>query len=593
MTQSTSANNFGGGSSSGRGKVQYATVFVTEKSLTFQVHGVGKQSRATVDIQAGLFSEYFVAEQVVPLEDDDDDENNGNEPPMMEVIRGGEFGINLTTVLECLCVLGPNTLDRTTLCLSYDAQAAIFKIELLDQSCCGGSSAGTSSLNSGVIISNCAIPGMAVADDDDDNDGGEDDDGQNTSTLDYAFRSHPILARARIKSDFLKDAITELTDVGGSTSATIGISKLGLEFATFGHSTECHVVVPYVGNHPEVFVSLEGVGEGENVLHARSYPLHSILSAMRGLEIASETCITINANGMVAIQHQVLDQVGNGDPNYVDFIMCCLEDEYEDEEQKVYNATLVRGDDVDDDNDERVFVDISTPGSTQQSNTYHAIAERQYSQSQLRSQSQSQDHTLLTNTDSDKVMSNQSINNNNGNNDDDDSETDTEVETDTEMEINHSHPSQQPSNTASLFGTVADIGAASESTNRTASFSRNTRGRENKNRLNEGDNNDFDDGDEVSVNASPRKRRSTRKSAMNNALNKNDDNNNDVNQSQQSDYTRAEESEEENSLDVTATVATSIRRRSSIDMNEEDPSSSPQLMYGDTHLEASGDEDGI
>jgi hypothetical protein len=46
-----------------------------------------------------------------------------------------------------------------------------------------------------------------------------------------------------------------------------------------------------------------------NSLHARSYPLRSLLQGMRGLDIAHETCISLNENGMIAIQHQVLDPV--------------------------------------------------------------------------------------------------------------------------------------------------------------------------------------------------------------------------------------------------------------------------------------------
>lgn len=120
-----------------------------------------------------------------------------------EIIKGGEFGINLTTVLECLGVLGSSSLDRTTLCLSYDTQSAIFKIELLEDIYAnatngvplGGPTGG------GVVISNCAIPGMSVAEEQDVHDN---DEGQG---LDYAFRLHPVIARARIKSEFLKDAI--------------------------------------------------------------------------------------------------------------------------------------------------------------------------------------------------------------------------------------------------------------------------------------------------------------------------------------------------------------------------------------------------
>jgi hypothetical protein len=150
MTQGGGSGSRGGGG--GGGKMQYASVFVSDKGLTFQVHGVGKQSRATVDLSAGLFSEFYVSEQTVVVEDDEDERTpnaTGEDQERLEVVKGGEFGINLTTVLGCLLVLGPASLDRTTLCLSYDTSAAIFKIELLEEA--GLVSGG------GVIISYCAI----------------------------------------------------------------------------------------------------------------------------------------------------------------------------------------------------------------------------------------------------------------------------------------------------------------------------------------------------------------------------------------------------------------------------------------------------
>lgn len=122
--------------------------------------------------------------------------------------------------------------------------------------------------------------------------------------------------------------------------ATVGISKNGLEFGTFGHSTECHVVIPYVGNHPETFISLEGVGRDQKTVHARSFPMQLLLASMRGLEIAKETCISLNSNGMIAIQHQIFDKIGNREPNYVDFIMSCLQDDEEEEVDENHGMTL-------------------------------------------------------------------------------------------------------------------------------------------------------------------------------------------------------------------------------------------------------------
>ena len=323
----------GGGSGGGRGKAQHATVFAGEAGLTFHVHGTARQSQASVDMQAGLFSDYYVCEQVVEVDDEDDEdggdgnENNGNNTSSArgtktEVVKGGEFCINLTTVLECLHVLGTNALERTKLCLSYDLHDAIFRIELLEE---------THGATGGGIVSTCAIPGLAVSDDYDDD---SDEEGNGASGLAIAFRSSPIVARAIVKSDYLRDAVVELSDVPGAASATIGISPKGIDLAAIGHSTECQVSLPHAGNNA-VFVSLEC---DPPKLHARTYPLHSVLSAFRGLEIASETCISINRRGMVAIQHQVVDEhVGNGQPNFVDFIMGCLQDDDEDSDGDGYS----------------------------------------------------------------------------------------------------------------------------------------------------------------------------------------------------------------------------------------------------------------
>tara|TARA_B110000971_G_scaffold213744_1_gene244923 strand:- start:173 stop:319 length:147 start_codon:yes stop_codon:yes gene_type:complete len=45
---------------------------------------------------------------------------------------------------------------------------------------------------------------------------------------------------------------------------------------------------------------------------------------MKGLEIANETCITINDGGILAIQHQCVEP-GGGEPNYIDFVLASLE----------------------------------------------------------------------------------------------------------------------------------------------------------------------------------------------------------------------------------------------------------------------------
>ena len=54
---------------------------------------------------------------------------------------------------------------------------------------------------------------------------------------------------------------------------------------------------------------------------------------MRGLDIAQETCMSINANGMIAIQHQVLDVIGSSEANFIDFLMSAIQEDDDDNTQ--------------------------------------------------------------------------------------------------------------------------------------------------------------------------------------------------------------------------------------------------------------------
>eukprot|EP00978_Attheya_sp_CCMP212_P041387 scaffold236761_cov44-Attheya_sp.AAC.2 len=101
-----------------------------------------------------------MSEEVEVEHDDDDEEQlpvpDNGEKQIMETVVGGEFGINLTKVLECLSVC--SDASRTKLCMSYNQQTAIFKLELLED---GPSQSG--------LLNVAAIPGLAVPQDEDEN----------------------------------------------------------------------------------------------------------------------------------------------------------------------------------------------------------------------------------------------------------------------------------------------------------------------------------------------------------------------------------------------------------------------------------------
>jgi len=379
-------------------KIQHATVYAGPNGLTFHVqHGLAKQSQCSVDLPKNMFKEYFVGEEEVWLEDSDDEDgnNNGNNNSSQqtgktkEIIQGGEFGVNLTTVLECFSILSKTgskpssattstaggghsgkgnsskhlgeyaSLSNVPLCMSYDRGTATFHLEFLEGgslATSGGDAYAAANMGGGGCLVTCEVPGVEVSDDVDagpDNEGDQGSSGGGNSGLAAAFRSSPLLCRAILYSDALHSAVNELYDVPGANIVQVSLSNKGIELGTVGPRSECWVSVPYNRGQGGMYVGLEcykpnvplfGVnatlssasGDGKNIV--RRYSLSAFLSGMRGLDIGVETCISVNARGMMAIQHQVdrdgyynySEDGGGGKPSFVDFIMTCIEDEVEE-----------------------------------------------------------------------------------------------------------------------------------------------------------------------------------------------------------------------------------------------------------------------
>lgn len=393
-TQSTAAAVAVAGGSAN--KIQHATVYAGPNGLTFHVqHGLAKQSQCSVDLPKGLFREYFVGEEEVWLEDSDVESVNdhtmegGTSSQSLgrtkEIIHGGEFGVNLTTVLECFSVLSRNnksvqsmskgkgssgsssggtkqyngeyaSLDRVPLCMSYDRATALFHLEFLEGGQLGGS--GDASTIGGGCLVTCEVPGVAVSDDVDDGPDDEMDNhnnlsSNNTSGLAAAFRSSPLLSRAILYSDALQAAVAELYDVPGASVVQVTLSNEGMELGTVGPRSEVWVNVPYHKRQTGMYVGMEcyktnnndPFGTQSSPTMIRKYPLGSFLTGMRGLDVSQETCISVNSRGMMAIQHQVAKDEytdtssANVRPSFVDFIMTCIEDEGDDEELSQENIS--------------------------------------------------------------------------------------------------------------------------------------------------------------------------------------------------------------------------------------------------------------
>lgn len=282
--------------------IQPVTVFCTPSKFTFHVFGPANQSEATVELQKSLFSHYQVLQQPSNNEDDNNDDEDDD-----DWRSGGEFCVNLCTVLNCLQILGP--LDhRISVGLTYNLTSEVFKIELM-----------VGAHGDNPVMCTAAIPGLNSPSDDPE--GG---------SLSAAFRSAPVAARMMLRSGILRELLPEWSSVSGATCAAVAVSKArGLELAVLGHYGECVVTIPATGDH--LISPLEFANPKKAV--SRTYPLHSLLSSMKGLDLAEETCININTEGIMAIQHKTIDPTGQGESNFVDFIMTCLKDDDEDVEK--------------------------------------------------------------------------------------------------------------------------------------------------------------------------------------------------------------------------------------------------------------------
>ena len=345
----------GGGASR---KLQPLTVFCTPKGLTFHVYGSSKQSQASIDLPASFFSMFDVQQQHQQNSDDEPVDEESTVAP-----AGGEFCVNLTTLLECLSVVAGTSAKGVgangaaindqrhhrlssalpvSMTMTYHLSTELLKIELEEPA--------------GGMLCTAAIPGMMLPDDNDD-----------TGGMAGAFLASPTQAQILLPSIQLSAILPELEYVAGATVAHLGIRTNpaeqqqrnrtrgrrdnrggGLELGTIGHAGQCWMSLQH-GKPASVRsnggrrkkssrrkgpFALEN-GDDDDCIVRYAYPLHRFLQSMKALDIANETCLSINQQGMMAIQHQIYLQDSPPDtPAFCDFVLVALEEDSDDEESE-------------------------------------------------------------------------------------------------------------------------------------------------------------------------------------------------------------------------------------------------------------------
>ncbi|CAB1103228.1 unnamed protein product [Ectocarpus sp. CCAP 1310/34] len=176
--------------SHGTRKDQQAQCEVTKESMTLVVSGRAKYTQAQGSLDSSLFQEY-------------------------DCVEGAKFGINLTTLLECLQIFGPGSLAQTSVSMAYQES---------DVPPHPGRGRGVHELQ----------------------DKNHPPEAMEFSTLAKAFGRSKEVCRCILKSEILKEAFQELADLNGATSVsvTFGQEATHLQLSAKGSNGSRYAMAP-------------------------------------------------------------------------------------------------------------------------------------------------------------------------------------------------------------------------------------------------------------------------------------------------------------------------------------------------------------
>ncbi len=299
-------------------KLHPMTVFCTKSGLTIHSQSSNKQFQASMELPASLFRHYRLMD-ATPGEDDNDDDVSY------------DFTIHWQTFMQCLSLLmvgtggdkvpSGNTAPSffrnhhhatapkqplSSLTLSYHTSTEVLRLEWE-----GGGSGG------GNVVATAAIPGLNPPPADE------------AAELSAAFGQSPIVARwlCPQAGHELSDT-KELDYLPGATTVRIRFLRANegagaqedhfncgsrLRLSAKGHSGKVTIEIPA----PIEFSGEDDDSHGQNAKIrdkiAYTYSLLGWKRALQPLDMARETCLSVNARGILAVQHQLMvDISGKG-----------------------------------------------------------------------------------------------------------------------------------------------------------------------------------------------------------------------------------------------------------------------------------------
>jgi len=201
---------------------------------------------------------------------------------LLQNVDSVEFSLNLSILLQCLQIFG----EASHMELSYLGAGHPVSLILEDQG----------------VITQCQIRTLDAM-----------------GPIDFNFRSSPIVSRAIVKSELLKEALAELEPPGGSiVQIRMSPEASFLSMAVNGDSCSAQVDFPSDGQSNDVFTAFECKEAVTN-----SYKLNLIRPCVKVLAKSEQTNIRMNSVGMLSMQHVIPAEDGN--TNWIEFLICSEE----------------------------------------------------------------------------------------------------------------------------------------------------------------------------------------------------------------------------------------------------------------------------
>lgn len=302
-------------------KLHPMTVFCTKTGLTIHSQSSNKQFQASMELPASLFKHYNLME---PTPDGNENENNNDDD---DNDLSYDFTIHWQTFMQCLNLLmigtggdkpqssipassffrnhqtPPQPQANSSLTLSYHTSTEVLRLEW------EGSSG---------VVATAAIPGLNPPPSDE------------AAELSAAFGQSPIVARWLCpQAGHELSETRELDYLLGATTVRLTFSRARdgsggdddnddenddddpfaspkLRMSAKGHSGRVAIEIPA----PIEFSGDESGTAPTRIAH--TYSLAGWKRALQPLELARETCLSVNARGILAVQHQLVVETAAG-----------------------------------------------------------------------------------------------------------------------------------------------------------------------------------------------------------------------------------------------------------------------------------------